>query len=224
LATSVAHARDERKALLLLVGRGEAEVALALGRRTWGADAAEAPIVAGRPTPRPAARPAVPEAPPPFPPDVPVSSDSVVTDLGGLLGRSREGLPAYRQAVTHARRGVETLAARNAAAPDQVAALRRVARLHEAAVLAWESMDAIRARDGMTRRVPVSEALGAPFFTASPIQAMLDEFEYLREAVESDPVSGRFGNESSGTWRPAAARRIAWEHAGEELGRIAAEM
>jgi hypothetical protein len=222
-ARAVDHARDERKALLLLVGRDEAEVALALGRRTWGPEAPDAPpIVAGRPTPPPVRRPAVVEAPPPFPADVPVSADSVLTDLGALLGKSRTGLAAYREAVTSARRGVETLAARKAAPPESIAALRRVARLHEAAALAWESMDAIRERDGVSRRMPVSEAVAGPFFSESPIQSVLDEFEFLREAVDADPVAGRFGNETSGAWRPAAARRIAWERAGEELGRVAA--
>lgn len=222
-ARAVAHARGERKALLVLVGRGDAEVALALGRRTWGPDAPDAPAaVAGAPA-RPAPRPSEPEAPPPLPPDVPVSVDSVVADLGALLGTTRRGLVPYRDAVAHARRAVETLAVRKAAAPDMVGALRRVARLHEAAVLSWEATDAIRERDGIRRQVPVSEAVSGPFFTSSPIQSLFDEFDFLHATVEEEPSGGRFG-ESSGAWRPAAARRIAWERAGEELGRVAASL
>jgi hypothetical protein len=219
-ARAVADARNERKALLFLVGRGDAEVALALGRRTWGAEPAEPGAVAGAPA-RPAPRAAEPVAPPPFPPDVPVSVDSVVTDLGGLLGKSRAGLAPYREAVTTARRGVETLAARKAAPPDTVSSLRRIARLHEAAALAWEATDEIRERDGIRRGVPVSEGISGPFFGSSPIQSVLDEFDFLHETVEAEPRGASWA-QVSGAWRPAAARRIAWEHAGEELGRVAA--
>src|SRR6185503_4831690 len=97
--------------------------------------------------------------------DVVVSVDSVIGDLGGLVGRTRAGLAAYRDAVTSSRRAVETLAVRKAATPDAVAGLRRVARLHETAVLAWAAVDAIRERDGISRRLPVSEAASAPYFS-----------------------------------------------------------
>jgi len=131
---------------------------------------------------------------------------------------------ADRDSVVESRRGVETLAARKAAPPDTVKALRRVARLHEAAVLAWVGVDQIRQRDGIPKRLPVSEAATAPYFSESPTQSVLDEFDFLQETIESQPKSVRFMGESSGAWRPAAARRIAWEHAGEELGRVTATL
>src|SRR6185369_14150121 len=171
------------------------------------------------PPPRPAA---TPEAPQPFPADVAVSVDSVVGDLGGLVAKTRSGLDDYREAVVTSRRGVETLAARKAAPPDTVKALRRVARIHEAAVLAWVGVDQIRERDGISKRLPVSEAAAAPYFSESPTESVLDEFDFLQETIESQPKSVRFMGEASGAWRPAAARRIAWEHAGEELGRVTA--
>src|SRR5512143_3602051 len=167
---AVGDARDGGKALLLLVGRGDAEVVLALGRKTWGGSEVAAPVETP-PTRGFFARPAPPvEAPPPFPADVTVSVDSVVADLGGLVGKTRAGLAPYRDAVTASRRAVETLAVRKAAAPDALTALRRVARLHETAVLAWEAMDSIRERDGLARRMPVSEAAAAPYFSESTTQ------------------------------------------------------
>jgi hypothetical protein len=243
---AVDDARSGGKALLLLVQRGEGEMALAFGRRTWELAPSEAPAVAAAPRgerapsvaptgppsvapqgppsappPRPAA---TPEAPPPFPADVAVSVDSVVADLGALVGKTRAGLDDYREAVVASRRGVETLAARKAAPPDTVKALRRVARLHEAAVLGWVGVDQIRERDGIPKRMPVSEAATAPYFSDSPVQSVLDEFDFLQETIESQPKSIRFMGESSGAWRPAAARRLAWEHAGEELGGVTASL
>ena len=233
---TVVDAREEGKALLLLVARGDGELALALGRRTW--ELGEAPVVAGVPstTPGAVARPGAPAPPPlpsrpaaqpetplPFPADVAVSVDSVITDLGALVGRTRTGLPPYREAVGESRRAVETLAVRKAAPADAVTALRRVARLHEAAVLAWEGMDTIRERDGIAKRLPVSEAVTAPYFSGSPVQSVLDEFDFLQETIVAEPRERRL-MESSGEWRPAAARRLAWEHAGEELGRLTATL
>jgi hypothetical protein len=152
-----------------------------------------------------------------------VSVDSVVADLAGLVGKTRAGIQPYREAVVTSRRAVETLAVRKAAPPDSVTALRRVARLHEAAVLAWEGMDTIRERDGIAKRLPVSEAATAPYFSGSPVQSVLDEFDFLQETIAAEPRAARF-MESSGQWRPSAARRIAWEHAGEELGRLTAAL
>ena len=238
---AVDDARTGSKALLLLVGRGDAEMALAFGRRTWELAPSEAPAVAAAPpaghapsvaasgppsAPPPPAphQPVTAEAPPPFPADVPVSFDSAVTDLGALVGKTRGGLDGYRDAVVESRRAVETLSARKAAPPDTVKALRRVARLHEAAVLAWVGVDQIRERDGIAKRLPVSEALAAPYFSDSPVQSVLDEFDFLQETIESQPKPIRYMGEASGAWRPAAARRIAWEHAGEELGRVTATL
>jgi hypothetical protein len=218
----VSDARNEGKALLLLVERGDAEVPLALGRKTWG-EAAPSAVARGEAPAAPHARAATPEAPPPLPPDVPVSVDSVVADLGGLVGRTRQGVGPYGDAVLGARRAVETLAVRKAAPPETVATLRRVARLHETAVLAWNAIDAIRERDGIAKRMPISEATTGPYFPDSPIQSMLDEFDFLQETIAKEPRDRRYAT-SSGEWRPAAARRLAWEHAGEELGRVTATL
>jgi hypothetical protein len=217
-ARVVEEAREERKAVLLLVARGDVETPLALGRRTWGEE--EAAAVAAAPAPRAAV--AV-ETPAPLPADVPVSVDSVVTELAALLGQTRVGLEPYRTAVTASRRAVETLAVRKAASTDTVAALRRVARLHETAVYAWEGIEGIRQRDGIARRLPISDAATAPYYSGSPIQSLLDEFDFLRETVVTEPRGSRFV-ERAGEWRPAAARRLAWEHAGEELGRVTASL
>ena len=205
---AVDDARTGSKALLLLVGRGDGEMALAFGRRTWELAPSEAPAVAAAPpaghapsvaasgppsAPPPPAphQPVTAEAPPPFPADVPVSVDSAVTDLGALVGKTRGGLDGYRDAVVESRRAVETLSARKAAPPDTVKALRRVARLHEAAVLAWVGVDQIRERDGIAKRLPVSEALAAPYFSDSPVQSVLDEFDFLQETIESQPQDER---------------------------------
>jgi hypothetical protein len=224
---TVGDARDGAKALLLLVGRGDDEVVLAIGRKTWGGTGGTA-VAAPAETP-PArgffARPATPvETPPPFPADVTVTLDSVVADLGGLVGRTRTGLASYRDAVTASRRAVETLAVRKAATPDAVTGLRRVARLHETAVLAWAAMDTIRERDGIARRLPISDAASAPYFSNTPTQSALDEFDFLHETIASEPRNSYGFAESSGAWHPAAARRLAWEHAGEELGRLTATL
>ena len=144
---------------------------------------------------------------------------------GASLQRAwlRTGSQPYRDAVLESRRAVETLAVRKAAPPETVDNLRRVARLHETAVLAWAAIDQIRERDGIARRLPVSEALTAPYFSESPTQSVLDEFDFLREAIAQEPKPGRF-TETSGEWRPSLARRLAWEHAGEELGRATAAL
>ena len=221
-ARTVTDARDGGKALLLLVSRGDGEVPLALGRQTWGVAVVE-PGGAVVATPTRVARPVVPEVPAPLPPDVVVSLDTVIVQLGGLVGQTRKGLATYRDAVMNARRAVETLAVRTLAPQDTVASLRRVARLHEAAVLAWAGVDTIRERAGIASRLPVSDAATAPYYSGSPVQSVLDEFEFLQETIAEAPREGRF-TESSGSWRAAAARRIAWEHAGEELGRMTATL
>jgi hypothetical protein len=71
--------------------------------------------------------------------------------------------------------------------------------------------------------MPVSEATTGPYYADSSIQSMLDEFDFLQETIAVEPRSRRF-SESAGEWRPAAARRLAWEHAGEELGHLTATL
>jgi hypothetical protein len=85
-------------------------------------------------------------------------------------------------------------------------------------------MDTIRERDGIARRLPISDAASAPYFSNTPTQSALDEFDFLHETIASEPRNSYGFAESSGAWHPAAARRLAWEHAGEELGRLTATL
>jgi hypothetical protein len=220
---AVDDARRGGKALLLFVRRAEGELPLALAARAWGVEQAEAapPSPPGAPAPPP--RPRVPEPPAPLPDEETVSVDSTLAELGALLAQARAGLPRYRDAVTHARRAVETLQVRKAAPADAVDSLRGVARLHEAAAVAWDAMERIRERDRIPTHLPISDGLTASFYAGSAEQSALDEFDFLRETIAVEPRPGRF-TETSGEWRPAAARRLLWEHAGEALGRAAASL
>jgi hypothetical protein len=134
-----------------------------------------------------------------------VSVDSVVADLGALVERRAAGSTPIATRWSRAGRGVETLAARKAAPPDTVKALRRVARLHEAAVLAWVGVDQIRERDGIRSACRCPRRRTAPYFSESPTQSVPGRVRLLQETIESQPKSVRFMGESSGAWRPAAA-------------------
>jgi hypothetical protein len=60
----------------------------------------------------------------------------------------------------------------------------------------------------------------ATFFTTSEEAAVIDEFPFLRETVTRDPTATAVLGESSGYWRPIAARRLLWTHGGQELDRL----
>ncbi len=223
-ARALAAARDDRKALLILVRRGDTEVPLALGAATWGTPApaqSEAGPTTGPPSvAAPTSRP-VPPPPPPLPPETAVSVDGVLRDLAALAPPDKPptSLPAYRDAVVHARREVETLAARKAAPEDVVAEMRSVLRYYEGAAIAWEAIEGDREREHLSRKLPVPDSLAVPYFTDSPVASLVDEFDFLDGTVARRPTGGRIV-EASGLWRPVWARLLLWERGGQALEQL----
>jgi PDZ domain len=235
-ARAIGGARDGDKALLVLVRRGDVEVPLALVAAVWrpagvagapgqppapgtppGASRPGAPAPPSAPVAAPA-RTAPPPPPPPLPADTAVSVDGVLRDLAALapVDAPPKSLPAYRDAVVHARREIETLAARNAAPPDVVGELRSVARYYEGAVVAWDAIEGDREQDRRTRRLPVPDSLAVPYFSDSPVASLLDEFSFLEATIARQP-RGISLAEASGTWRPVWARLLLWERGGQAL-------
>jgi hypothetical protein len=147
-----------------------------------------------------------------------VSVDGVLRDLAALapVDAPPTSLPAYRDAVVHARREIETLAARNAAPPDVVGEMRSVARYYEGAVVAWEAIEGDRAEERRSRRLPVPDNLAVPYFSDSPAASLLDEFSFLEGTIARRP-RGISLAEASGTWRPVWARLLLWERGGQAL-------
>jgi PDZ domain len=237
-ARAVGAARDGDKALLVLVRRGDAEVPLALGAATWrppglarapatvpapGAAPVETrpPAPGALPAPPPPAAPArttPPPPPPPLPSDAVVSVDGVVRDLAALapLDDPPTSLPAYREAVLHARREIETLASRGAAPADVVTELRSVARYYEGAAVAWGAIEGDREQERRSRRLPVPDNLAVPYFSDSPVASLLDEFSFLEGTIARRPRSISLA-ESSGMWRPVWARLLLWERGAQAL-------
>lgn len=237
-ARAVGAARDQSKAVLVLVRRGDAEVPLALGAATWGPSAvARAPDAAlpdGRSAPPPQVPPAPvaapartppPPPPPPLPADAVVSVEGVLRDLAALapLDDPPDSLPVYREAVFQARRAIETLASRGAAPADVVGELRAVARYYAGAVVAWEAIEGDREQERRSRRVPVPENLAVPYFSDSPVASLLDEFDFLDGAVARRPRGVSLA-ESSGTWRPVWARLLLWERGAQALDTLRARV
>jgi hypothetical protein len=223
-ARALTAARDEHKALLLLVRRGDAEVPLALGAATWGAPPpaeAQAGTATG-PSSILAPPPQVaPPPPPPLPPETVVSTEGVLRDIGALAPPDQPptSLPAYRDAVTQARREVETMAARKAATDDVVTEMRSVMRYYEGAVLAWDAMEGNREREHLSRKLPIPDSLAVPYFTDSPVASLIDEFPFLDATVARRPSGGRLV-EASGLWRPVWARLLLWERGGQALQQL----
>jgi hypothetical protein len=221
-AHALTAARDERKALLVLVRRGEAEIPVAFGAATWGAPPAAAAAGATAPpaVAAPGTRPA-PPPPPPLPPETAVSVDGVLRDLAALAPPDKPptSLSAYRDAVVQVRREVETLAARKAAPDDVVAGLRAVLRYYEGAVLAWDAIEGDREREHLSRKLPVPDSLAVPYFTDSPVALLVEEFDFLDATVARRPSGGRFV-EASGLWRPVWARLLLWERGAKALDEL----
>jgi len=227
-ARALTAARDEHKALLLLVRRGDAEVPLALGAATWGApppaeaqaETATGPSSILAPPPQ-----APPPPPPPLPPETVVSTEGVLRDIGALAPPDQPptSLAAYREAVTQARREVETLAARKAAPDDVVTEMRSVLRYYEGAVLAWDAMEGNREREHLSRKLPIPDSLAVPYFTDSPVASLIDEFAFLDATVARRPSGGRLV-EASGLWRPVWARVLLWERGGQALEQLRARV
>ncbi len=234
-ARAVGAARDHAKALLVLVRRDDAEVPLALGAATWVApglarvpDTGERPGVPGPPPAPPPAAPArtpPPPPPAPLPPEAVVSVEGVVRDLAALapLDDLPSSLPAYRDAVVQVRREIETLASRGAAPAEVVAELRSVARYYDGAAVAWEAMEGERGAERRSRRLPVAENLGVPYFSDSPVASLLDEFDFLDATVARQPRGVSLA-EASGLWRPVWARLLLWERGAQALDALRARL
>ncbi len=222
-ARAVRDARRERKALLVLVRRAEAEVPLALAARTWEQPVAVAEAARAAEAPSVRAVVAAPP-PPPLPPETHVTLDEVTQGLAGLVPPERPParLAAYRRDLLQLRRETETLAARQAVPAGVVSGLRTVLRYYEAGAVAWNADEALRERARLPRHVPTSEAAAAPYFADSEAATAIDEFPFLRAAVVRDPSPGPIAGESAGLWRPLEARALLWQHGREEFDRLTA--
>jgi len=217
-ARVVREARRERKAVLLLVRRADADVPLALGAGTW--ERAVAAVAPPPPAEAPSVRALVATRPPsPLPPETHVSVDEVTQGLSTLAGegRPRPSLATYQKDVLELSRQVETLAAREAAPVAVLSGLRTVLSYYEGAAVAWASEETQRERERRPRHLPAPET--ASFFGDSEVAALIDRFPFLRATVVRDPAPGLVG-ESSGLWRPRQARTLLWERGREELGRL----
>src|SRR5439155_25433660 len=169
-ARVVREARRERKAVLLLVRRADAEVPLVLGAGTW-----ERVVAAVAPPPlaeAPSVRALV--ATPPPPPETHVSVEEVTRGLSRLAGEGWPGpsLATYQKDVLRLSRQVETLAAREAAPAAVLSGLRTVLEYYEGAAVAWASEETQRERERRPRHLPASEAATAPFFEGSEAAAL----------------------------------------------------
>jgi PDZ domain len=205
-ARAVRDARRGRKVLLVLVRRGDEQVPLALR------PVASAPAIAGvAPDERIPAVPPAPPPPEPLPPEVPLTLVDVMRGLDALPPeRMPRRLAGYREDLERLDRQVETLAVRGTATPDVVSGLRGTLRPYQAAAVAWEAADAAAERDHRSRRLPVNEMAGAPYFDDSPAATVIAEFPALSVTVARQPRPGVIG-ESSGLWRPWQARALLWE-------------
>jgi hypothetical protein len=222
---AVGAAREERKALLVLVHRGDADVPLVFVAATWGAPAPQpategAPGVPSAPVAAPAKAPP-PPPPPPLPPETAVSVEGVVRDIAALapVDSPPSSLSAYRDAVLQARREVETLAARKSAPEDVVVELRAVMRYYEGAVVAWDAIEGNREREHLSRKLPVPDSMTQPYFSDSPVALLLEEFDFLDATVARQPTGGRLV-EASGLWRPVWARLLLWERGARALDEL----
>src|SRR5205823_6383159 len=139
---TVREAEHERKALLVLVRRGDAELPLALGARTW-----ERVPPAVPPAPRaeaPSVRAMVEKPAPPLPPESQVTLEELTRAFAALVPPERPParLANYQHDLLKLHRQTEALAAR-AAVPSEVAAgLRTVLRYYDAAEVAWAAQEA----------------------------------------------------------------------------------
>jgi hypothetical protein len=217
---AVREARKDRKALLVLVRREGNDTVAAVPSSTWDRAVAEAPPP--EPVEPPSVKTVVAEPPPPpLPPETQVSVDEVLRGIGGLASdKPSFTLDAYRKNLLHARRQVETLAIRKSVRPDVVDGFRTVLRYYDAAEVAWDAELRQRERDRRPRHLPAPDNMPATFFTSSEEAAVIDEFPFLRETVTREPSATVILSESSGYWRPIAARRLLWSHGGQELARL----
>ncbi len=181
-----------------------------------------APPPRAAPAPRPVAPPSVAAVvgePPPSPAPSP-QLEEVLRALETLAPEepARARIGAYQQQLLRVHRQIESLAAREAAAPRVIVGLRTVVRYYDAAEVAWEADEALRERDKRPRHVPTGEGTTAPYFVESDAEAAILEFPFLQSTVAREPGTGTI--EISGLWRPVQARTLLWEKGREELGRL----
>jgi hypothetical protein len=220
-ARALRDARRERKAILLLVRRGTAEVPLALAAATWSRPVAV--VATAPPAEAPSVRHLVSAPPPPLPPETSVSLEEVTGGLAALAraaDRGGGGLDPYQRDLLRIGQQVETLAARGSVSPDVQEGLRTVLGYYQAVGVAWASEETQREREGRPRHLPPREGGTAPFFEDSAIAAAIDRFPFLRATVARDPSPNGIGGESAGLWRPQEARALLAEHGREELERL----
>src|SRR5262249_24342526 len=118
---TVHEAERERKAVLLLVRRGDSELPLVLGGRTW-----DRPLPVVPPPPKteaPTVRAMVEKPPPPLPAEAHVTLDELLQGFAALVPPDRPParLATYQHDLLKLHRQTEALAAR-AAVPAEVAA------------------------------------------------------------------------------------------------------
>jgi hypothetical protein len=82
--------------------------------------------------------------------------------------------------------------------------------------MAWDAIEGDRAEDRLSRRLPVAENMTVPYFSNSPVAALLDEFDFLNGTIARQPRGGRLA-EASGLWRPVWARLLLWERGAQAL-------
>ncbi len=220
-ARAVRDARQERKALLLLVRRAGAEVPLALPASTWDRVVAVAPPPPIEP---PSVRAVVATPAPAIAAASKMSLEEVVRSIAALTPTepAPTRLAPYGAQLRRLHGAVAALAARGAVPEPVVAGLDTVLRYHDAAAVAWVAAEADRERTRRPAHVPVAEDTAAPFFTDSEANATIDAFPFLHEVVARDPAPGALAGEEAGLWRPLRARALLWEHARAEHDRLAA--
>ena len=220
-ARAVRDARQNRKAMLVLVRRGWGEVPLVVAASAWDR------VVATAPPPAPAEPPTVrtivaAPPPPPLPAATTVTVDDVTSELAALANDTglRAQQETYQRDLGGVERQVETLAARGSTPAPVVAGLRTVLRYYRGAGVAWASAEEQRERERLPRHVPTVETSTAPFFADSDVAVVIDEFPFLRDTVVKDPAPSMLIGESAGLWRPLQARSLLWEHGRNELDRF----
>ena len=227
---AVLEARDQHKAVLVLVRREGQELPLALGAAIWDLPGEERPAMAvtrageNADERRRASSPVAPAQP--LPPETPISIDDVLAAMADLPSgeEPRTDLAAYQEAVGRARQLVETLHVRAMASPEVLRSLQAALRHYEAAIVAWEAMEGPRMQERRSRQLPVPENRAVPYFADSPVASLLDEFDFLGATVAREPGSGPLGVESAGAWRPAWARLLLWERGARAVVAVRARL
>jgi len=217
---TVHEAERERKAVLMLVRRGDTELALVLGARTW-----DRPLPAVPPPPKaeaPTVRAMVEKPAPPLPPAAHVTLDELLQGFAALVPPDRPPtrLATYQHDLLKLHRQTEALADRAAVPAEVTAGLRTVLRYYDAAEVAWSALETEHQREQRPRHLPTSEGETLAYFGDSEAAATIEEFPFLGTTVTREPHPALIAGESSGLWRPLQARSLLWEHARVELGRL----